>query len=409
MATSNILMEGELGGGDDLVEAAGGTTLTSSLLRLNDLSNGAVDETTALVDLESFATGSWEQAFSAGTTLTFEGERSDDHRKQGPRTLAVEATTTLGDLMDFMVNAFGINTDAPTPAGATAAGAVVTDMGGGAYTFDITGNVGAENSLWIGTGGLQSSWGAMTGPLSFGRTAEAVGSGLYTNFQVYDSLGNARMVDLTFVFESDDNAGRTWRWFANSPEDSDVSTVLGSGTVSFNTNGDYLSATGSTFRLDLDDSGTTTPLEITMDLSRVLGVFVTGDDMEVTLADQDGEKAGDLLDFSISADGTILGAFSNDSTRVLGQLALATFSNYAGLVDAGQNLFKEGPNSGMAIIGKPLSNGAGKVWGGAIETSNVDISREFIEMIIASTGFSASSRVVTTANQLLTELLQTVR
>ncbi len=417
-ATSRIVMDGQLGGGDDLVESTQGTTLRSDALR--EASGGAVDETTALVDLRRYDDGAETEVFFAGTTLSFNGLRGTTEREQGLRTLEVDATTTLGDLMDFMVDSFGIDTTAPTPAGATPAGwalAQVDADGDGtddSWVFDITGNVGAENAIRLGNEGLRSSSNTVPGPLSFDETAAAVGSSAYTSLEVYDSLGIPKQVDLTFVFESDDNSGRMWRWFANSPDDSDASTVLGTGTVSYDTQGDFIEATNTTLRIDLDDSGSLTPLQVDMDLSGTSGVVegagITNEtDMGVTLAGQDGEKAGTLVDFSIGEDGKIMGSFSNDSTRVLGQLALATFSNYGGLVDAGQNLFKEGPNSGAAIIGAPLSNGAGRVWGGAIETSNVDISREFIDMIVASTGFSASSRVVTTSNQLLTELLQTVR
>ncbi|MFW6155198.1 MAG: flagellar hook protein FlgE [Planctomycetota bacterium] len=417
-ATSRILMDGQLGGGDDLVEATQGTTLRSDVLRT--ASGVDVAEDTALVDLRRYDGGAETEAFFEGTTLSFNGLRGTTDREQGARTLDVEATTTLGDLMDFMVDSFGIDTDAPPPAGATPAGwkleEVDADDDGSldSWVFDITGNVGAENAIRMGNEGLRSTSNTVPGPLSFDETEAAVGSSTHTSVEVYDSLGIPKEVDLTFVFESDDNSGRVWRWFANSPDDSDASTVLGSGTVSYDTQGNYLDATDTTFRVDLDDSGSLTPLQIEMDLSGTSGVVQGAGisdetDIGVTLASQDGEKAGTLVDFSIADDGQIMGSFSNDSTRVLGQLALATFSNYGGLVDAGQNLFKEGPNSGAAIVGAPLSNGAGRVWGGAIETSNIDISREFIDMIVASTGFSAASRVVTTSNQLLTELLQTVR
>ena len=318
-------------------------------------------------------------------------------------------------------DAFGIDTDPTlTPDGATAAGWALehvdadNDGTDDSWVFDITGNAGAENAIRLGNEGLRSTSNDVPGPLSFNATEAAVGSSTHTSVEVYDSLGVPKQVDLTFIFESDDNAGRVWRWFANSTDDSDTSTVLGSGTVSYDTKGNYLDATNTSFRLDLDDSGSLTPLQIEMDLSGTSGVVEGAGignrtDMGVTLAGQDGEKAGTLVDFSIAEDGQIMGSFSNDSTRVLGQLVLATFSNYGGLVDAGQSNFKEGPNSGGAIVGAPLSNGAGRVWGGAIETSNIDISREFIDMIVASTGFSAASRVVTTSNQLLTELLSTVR
>jgi flagellar hook protein FlgE len=118
---------------------------------------------------------------------------------------------------------------------------------------------------------------------------------------------------------------------------------------------------------------------------------------------------GTLNSYSIGADGTITGAFSNGKTQSLGQLAIATFDNPNGLVDNGGNKFTEGPNSGVAVVAAPLTLGAGAVRSGALEASNVDISKEFINMIISSTGFSASSRVISTSDQLITELLNSAR
>ena len=91
------------------------------------------------------------------------------------------------------------------------------------------------------------------------------------------------------------------------------------------------------------------------------------------------------------------------------QLAIATFDNPHGLVDNGGNQFTAGPNSGVAVITTPLTLGAGAIRVGALELSNVDLSEEFINMIISSTGFTASSRVITTSDQLLTELLNSAR
>jgi flagellar hook protein FlgE len=88
---------------------------------------------------------------------------------------------------------------------------------------------------------------------------------------------------------------------------------------------------------------------------------------------------------------------------------MAKFSNAEGLVDAGNNLFRIGPNSGTAIITQPLAFGTGRLLGGALELSNVDLSQEFINMILTSTGYTASSRVITVTDQLIDQLLQLVR
>jgi flagellar hook protein FlgE len=111
----------------------------------------------------------------------------------------------------------------------------------------------------------------------------------------------------------------------------------------------------------------------------------------------------------VGTDGIITGSFSNGQTRRLGQVALATFTNPEGLVGGANNLFGVGPNSGEPIIAAPQTLGAGRIMGGALELSNVDLTREFIGLITASTGFSASGRVLSTSNDLLNELLLIAR
>jgi flagellar hook protein FlgE len=124
---------------------------------------------------------------------------------------------------------------------------------------------------------------------------------------------------------------------------------------------------------------------------------------------QDGFATGTLVDYAIGGDGIITGTFSNGLTQTVGQVVLATFSNPGGLVAQGNNIFLAGANSGDAQITQPLQLGAGKILGGALELSNTDLSREFINMITASTSFSANSRVISTSDQLLQELLLILR
>jgi flagellar hook protein FlgE len=90
---------------------------------------------------------------------------------------------------------------------------------------------------------------------------------------------------------------------------------------------------------------------------------------------------------------------------VLGQVAVATFSDPQGLNDMGSNLYAQAPGSGDAQIGTPGANGAGTIDGSSLEASNVDLSTEFTNMIVASTGFSAASKVITTSDQMIEELL----
>ena len=126
---------------------------------------------------------------------------------------------------------------------------------------------------------------------------------------------------------------------------------------------------------------------------------------ELAATAQDGSPLGTLTAFGVGADGVIIGSFDNGVTRQLGQIALATFTNQEGLIDGGDNLFRSGPNSGNPVITTAGDFGTGGIVSGALELSNVDLGKEFIDMIVTSTGYTASSRVIRTADELLQQLL----
>ena len=124
---------------------------------------------------------------------------------------------------------------------------------------------------------------------------------------------------------------------------------------------------------------------------------------------QDGYGAGTLTDFRVGSDGIVTGAFSNGLSRQLGQVVLANFANPQGLVADADNIYRVGPNSGNPNVTTPGTLGTGSIVGGALELSNVDITKEFINMVTATTAFSAAGKVITTSNQLLGELLNILR
>jgi len=121
--------------------------------------------------------------------------------------------------------------------------------------------------------------------------------------------------------------------------------------------------------------------------------------------EQDGHNMGYMENFKIDGSGIITGIFSNGTTRVLGQVAMASFPNQGGLEKAGDNTFRRTNNSGNANIGPSGIAGKGKIIAGALEMSNVDMADQFTDMIITQRGFQANSRTIQTADQLLQELL----
>jgi len=113
----------------------------------------------------------------------------------------------------------------------------------------------------------------------------------------------------------------------------------------------------------------------------------------------DGYSSGSLQTFSVAADGTIQGVFSNGATLALGQVALASFTNVQGLLKTGSNSYLASLSSGQATIGAPNTGGLGAVTGGALEQSNVDIATEFSNLILAQRDYQANAQTVTTLDQ----------
>jgi flagellar hook protein FlgE len=166
-------------------------------------------------------------------------------------------------------------------------------------------------------------------------------------------------------------------------------------------------STGTAVTLDRAGTGAVPSQNVQLDFEGMTALTTL--DSALVMDNQDGFATGTLNGFDIGPNGVITGTFSNGQTKSLGQVAVAQFDNPEGLIDEGSNLYTTGANSGSPTIGAPLELNAGAVRSGSLELSNVDLSREFINLIISSTGFTAASRVITTSDQLLTELLNTTR
>ncbi len=420
-ATESVQLQGNLN--SDGAVATGASILNSQALTIL---NGAgatppPDAATALTDLAS-TTASSTALFSVGDVLTLSGKRGG--RDLPDVTFTVAGTSSLADLSSFFQQGLGIDATVPDDGDPlTPPPGVTIDATGATAMITITGNLGEQNALSLAGTSLVTDKG--TTPLVFGDGVNAAGiksdpsgESVFTSFVAYDSLGSPLTVNLTAVLESKSDSGNTWRFYASSANDTDAKkfdpaatthpgALLGTGTLTFDNQGKLLNSTGTTLRLDRSNTGATTPLNLRLDYSAMTSL--TSRSSELVMIKQDGSPTGTLNGFSIGANGMITGSFSNGLTRTLGQVAMATFNNPEGLVDDGGNQYSVGASSGVPIITGPLQLGAGSIRSGSLELSNVDLSQEFINMIIASTGFSAASRVITTSDQLLTELLNTTR
>jgi flagellar hook protein FlgE len=420
--TENVKLEGNLNAAGTI--ATGASILNSQQLTIvNGLGAApAPDGTTLLTDLASTTTSS-TALFSVGQTLTLSGKKGG--RDLPDLTYTIDATSTLGDLSNFFQQGLGIDTTIPDDGNPlTPTPGVAVEQNGSTSVITITGNLGTDNALSMAGTSLITNNGATpfvfddNGQNAAGIPSDPNGETVYTSFVAYDSLGTPLTINMTAVLESKADTGNVWRFYASSADDTDaasfdpasgnyVGAILGTGTLTFDSSGKLLDSSGTTLRIDRTATGAATPLNIQLDFDSMTSLTTRGS--ELVMTEQDGSSTGTLNGFSIGANGIITGSFSNGLTRTLGQVAMATFNNNEGLVDEGGGMYSAGGNSGVPVIGAPQQLGAGSIRSGALELSNVDISAEFINMIIASTGFSASSRVITTSDQLLTELLNTSR
>lgn len=398
--TSEVMMDGNLNGNGTI--ATQGTILQSQLFEEGPGSPATQD--TLLTELFDPA--------SPATALFAEGdELSVVNAKKGGRqlpesTFEVMADSTLADFASFLEIALGINQD---PALSGASGITIsTSTPPGEGAIIVEGNFGETNALELELAAIRSTSQTFPTPFKFTQTQEALGESLFTTFIGYDSLGTPVQVSLTLTLESKANTGNTWRFYAESFDDTDQSPVLGqTGTVTFDTDGQVSAVTNNVLEIDRDSTGALTPIQVTVDFTKVTGLTTSASTLVMTT--QDGFGAGTLTNFSVGADGVITGAFTNGLTRPLGQVALSAFTNPEGLVGGLNNLFFVGANSGEPVITAPGTLGAGRILGGGLELSNVDLTREFIGLITATTAFSASGRVISTSNDLLNELLLIAR
>ncbi len=385
-----------------------GTILHSQVLQAGPgLAGPGATGATLLTNVYDPTVSDTTALFADGDVLTLQDVRKGG-RQISPATFQVTATSTLDDFLTFLNNEIGLNADAAVPntPGITIASGLGTPPDG---TVIIEGNVGIDNALQIAQVGIRNSNSTVTEmPFRFNTQQAANGESVYTSFLAYDSLGTPVQVSVTAVLESQTDGGSLWRFYTESTQDTDATPVLGpTGTIQFDNNGRLLNVTDNVIQIDRADSGASNPVSFELDFSNLTGLTSDTSTMVMTL--QNGFEAGTLTSFNTGEDGVINGVFSNGLIRPLGQIALATFINPEGLLSRTNNLYYEGANSGQALISAPSVMGAGRIQGASLELSNVDLTREFIGLVTASTGFSASGRVINTSNQLLNELLSIAR
>jgi len=213
---------------------------------------------------------------------------------------------------------------------------------------------------------------------------------------------------MTMTLISQNNTGSTWRWYADCADDSTPALGVGTGTVVFDSNGQFVSESNNLISIDLTNQGVATPLAIDPDFS-IMTQFASADGSSVEARSQNGSPMGSLTAYSISDSGIISGLFSNGLRQDLGQVNVTRFANNNGLLRDAQNLFTAGANSGLAQDGVAYTAARGSILSGALETSNVDVAKEFTDMILTQRGFQANARTISTSDEMLVELMNITR
>jgi len=289
-------------------------------------------------------------------------------------------------------------------------GFFVTSRGGetmytraGSFSFDASGRLTAPD------GSVVQGWGAANGQVIDGgavgditlpvdavapasaTTAATAGGNLPSDapngtvlirdIEVFDGAGKSRTLTLSFTYDA---SASSW---AVSGNDGTGATAL--PTLTF--------ANGA----QTTSPAVTSVNGVAVDLSAITGYAGL---TTVSINEQNGRDAGTLDSFTLGKDGTLVGSFSNGQTQEIGRVVLANFINPGGLEKAGSSSYRPSLNSGPAQIGAPGSDGLGSLISGALEMSNVDLSQEFTNLIVAQRGFQANARIITTSDEVLQEL-----
>jgi flagellar hook protein FlgE len=305
------------------------------------------------------------------------------------------STDSTGNPTDMMISGDGFFT--------VKSGGQTMYTRAGSFTFDADGQLAAPD------GSLVQGWAAVNGTVPSGNAPvttitlpknsvapavattkttlsgnlpsdAAVGTAVTETEGVYDSTGASRSLNLTFTKTATgwDVAG------------ADGTGATGTATMAFS-NGVLTSGTSITVG------------GVTVDMSATTGYASL---QTATMSGQDGRASGTLQSYSLSSDGSLVGSYSNGATVTLAQLALADFSNPDGLAKVGSSDYTPTIASGEAQLGVAGTNGLGSIVSGSLEMSNVDLTQEFSNLIVAQRGFEANARIITTSDQILQDLNQ---
>ena len=231
----------------------------------------------------------------------------------------------------------------------------------------------------------------------------AVGTVHSMGITVYDQTGTPHNLQIAFT----NAGGGVWNWSGSAG--TTTVTPAGTGTISFSATGSLLSFTypggGTNITMTPPSGGA---FDITINpgtLNGIDGMASFSNPSNAVVNSQNGYQAGSLKSLSVDTRGVITGYFTNGVSRSLAQIAMSQFTNPSGLLRSGDNTYLESANSGGPVVGFAGGTISSTLTPGSLEGSNVDISEQFTNMIITQRGFQANARVISTADEMLNELV----
>jgi flagellar hook protein FlgE len=287
------------------------------------------------------------------------------------------------------------------------------------YSIATDGTVGAIDSVTLPNG---TSAPNATANLSFGLNLDsdaADGETFTSSITTYNSLGSQVILDVVFEY---DEATPRWDWSVNVDPTTAVCTTA--GYIGFDVNGNLDPAASgmTTGTTDADGNPIITisnldgadDMSITWTYADTTGASdgsVTGYSSESTKTaqSQDGYPSGSLQSVNVDEDGFFTGVYSNGSMIPFAQIVLADFPSYSGLSKMGSNLYAASLSSGQALVSAPNTASLGSIAPSTLERSNVDLASEFVEMITTQRAYQANSKVITTSDEILQELINIKR
>lgn len=228
-----------------------------------------------------------------------------------------------------------------------------------------------------------------------------------TATSIYDSLGNPHTLT---IYARKAAAANTWDVYTATdtgapvaPSTTPTTVFAGPVSVAFNSSGQLTAAPNGVLPLSIAlTNGAATPLAFNLDFT---GSTQFGANFGVNQMLQDGYAPGRLTGTSVSANGTILGTYTNGQSRIMGQVALSNFTNPDGLASLGGNQWQETSESGSPLTGTPNSASLGVLQSAAVEESNVDLTAELVNMIVEQRNYQANAQTIKTQDQILQTLV----